>query len=473
MSKRYDAIIVGGGPNGLAAAIELARAGRTTLLLEAEATIGGGSRSAEVTLPGFVHDICSAIHPLGVGSPFMRTLPLTEHGLQWVYPKVSLAHPLDDGTAVVLQRSVAATAATLGRDANRYYRLVAPLVRNWQAIVDATLRPLVPPRRPFTMARFGLRALWPATLLARAAFREERTRALFAGLASHAIMPLEKISTAAFGFVLLMLGHAVGWPFPQGGSQKIPNAMASYLRSLGGEIQTGVRVDSLSQLPDARAVLFDVTPRQLLSIAGDRLPQQYQNALQRYRYGPGVFKVDWALDGPIPWTADECRRTATVHVGGTLDEIAASERASWNGQHVQQPFVLVAQHTLFDATRAPKGKHTAWGYCHVPNGSTEDMTDVIEQQIERFAPGFRSRILARSTKNAVEMQHYNANYIGGDINGGVQDVFQLFMRPVARLDPYSTPASGLYLCSSSTPPGGGVHGMCGYWAARSALRSLE
>ncbi|MFL5803020.1 MAG: phytoene desaturase family protein [Roseiflexaceae bacterium] len=473
MPERYDAIVVGAGPNGLAAAVALARAGRSTLVLEAEPSVGGGARSAELTLPGFVHDICSAVHPLGIGSPFFRTLPLAEHGLHWLYSPAPLAHPLDDGTAVLLERSVAATAAALGRDGAAYRRLVAPLVRRWEPTAAAILGPVLPPRHPLALARFGLRALWPASLLAQALFRGERARALFAGMAAHAIMPLEQPATAAFGLVMLLFGHAVGWPFPHGGAGRIADALASYLRALGGEARTGMRIESLDQLPPARALLFDVAPRQLLSIAGERLPAGYRRALGRYRYGPGVFKVDWALDGPIPWAAPECARAATVHLGGTLQEIAASERAPWQGVHATRPFVLLTQPSLFDPTRAPAGKHTAWAYCHVPHGSTEDMTERIEQQVERFAPGFHARILARSTIGPAALERHNANYIGGDIGGGAQNLAQLFTRPVARLDPYTTPARGIYLCSSSTPPGGGVHGMCGYWAARSALRDIS
>jgi len=473
MPKRCDAIIVGAGPNGLAAAITLARAGHAVLVLEAEPTVGGGTRSAALTLPGFVHDICSAVHPLGLGSPFFRGLPLAEHGLRWIHPPAPLAHPLDDGTTVVLERSIAATAAALGPDAAAYHRLIGPLVRRWERTVDGILAPLRLPRHPLALARFGLRAIWPARAMAETVFKGERARALFAGMAAHAIMPLEHPVTAAVGLVLSLLGHAVGWPIPQGGSQRIADAMANYLGSLGGEIRTGVRVETIAQLPPARAVLFDLTPRQLLAISGDRLPAAYRRALQRYRYGPGVFKIDWALDGPIPWKAPECARAATVHLGGTLAEIAAGERMVWRGGHPERPFVLLAQPSLFDPTRAPEGKHTAWAYCHVPNGSTFDMTKRIEQQIERFAPGFCDRVLARSVLGPAAMEQHNANYIGGDIAGGVQDLRQLFTRPAVRLDPYSTPAEGIYICSSSTPPGGGVHGMCGYWAARSALRKMS
>jgi phytoene dehydrogenase-like protein len=418
-----------------------------------------------------VHDVCSAIHPLGAASPFFRTLPLKDHGLEWIYPEAELAHPLDDGTAVMIERSLDATVEHLGRDGTAYRRLLAPLVEHYQEILHEFVGPLRVPRYPLTLVGFGIRAIWPATTLAKIVFRGERARAVYAGMAAHAIMPLEKPATAAFGLMLGMLAHAVGWPMAKGGSQSIANALASYLRSLGGEIVTGQCITAFDQLPPARAYLFDVTPHQLLSIMGDKLPVRYRTKLQHYRYGPGVFKMDFALSDPIPWKAKDCARAGTVHLGGTLDEVAAGERATWRGQHPRQPFVLIAQQSLFDPTRAPSGKHTAWAYCHVPNGSTNDMSLLIEAQIERFAPGFRDCVLARSMRTAMDMQQYNPNYIGGDINGGVQDLMQLFTRPVARLVPYSTPVKGVYICSSSTPPGGGVHGTCGYYAARAALRS--
>ncbi|HEY6749879.1 MAG TPA: NAD(P)/FAD-dependent oxidoreductase [Rubrobacteraceae bacterium] len=473
MSERgngtYDAVVVGSGPNGLAAAVELARNGRSVIVLEAEATVGGGARSAELTLPGFVHDVGSAIHPLGYASPFFSTLPLEEHGLEWVHPPAPLAHPFDDGTATVLERSVEETGRTLGSDAEAYQRLMQPIARDFDRIVGSLLGPPRLPRHPVALAGFGLRALRSARGLAEGLFRGEKAKGLFAGNAAHSFLPMEQAPSASFGLVLSAVGHAAGWPFPKGGSQKIADALVSYLRSMGGEVYTGVRVGSIEEVPRTRTVLFDVTPRQLLKIAGEHFTGRYRRALECYRYGPGVFKVDFALDGPIPWRAEECLRAGTVHIGGTLDEISAGEAAVSRGEHPEHPFVLLAQQSLFDASRAPEGKHTVWAYCHVPNGSTIDMTERIEAQIERFAPGFRDRILAKSTMGPADLQRINANHVGGDINGGIMDFRQLFTRPTARLTPYSTPAKGLYICSSSTPPGGGVHGMCGYFAARAAL----
>ena len=470
--SEFDAVIVGSGPNGLAAAITLAREGWRVLVLEGKETIGGGMRSAELTLPGFIHDICSSIHPLGLGSPFFRSLPLAELGLEWVHPDIPMAHPFDDGHAAALHRSIEQTAETLGRDAAAYQRLMTPLVRDWEKLMHEFLGPLRPPRYPFAMARFGLNALWPAKTLAEWRFQDEKARGFFAGLAAHSIMPLEWLTTSAFGLMLGILGHAVGWPMPQGGTQQIANTLVRYLESLGGRVETGTMVRSLRELPPAKAILLDVTPRQVLHIAGDELPPGYRRQLRNYRYGQGVFKIDYALSEPIPWQAEACRRAGTVHIGPTLAEIAQGEQAIWQGQHPEQPYVLVAQHSLFDPTRAPAGKQTAWVYCHVPNGSTTDMTQVIENQIERFAPGFRDCILARHTMTSTDYQRYNPNYIGGDINGGVQDWRQLFTRPVPRLNPYTTPLKNLFLCSSSTPPGGGVHGMCGVFAAKAVLNAV-
>ena len=470
---RFDAIVVGSGPNGLAAAVELARAGKSVRVYEAKDTIGGGTRTAELTLPGYWSDICSAIHPLGIGSPFFRTLPLADYGLEWIHPALALAHPFDDGTAAVLERSVEATADSLGGDAAAYRRLMTPLVENWEPISRYILGPLRPPAHPVTLARFGLAAIQSAKGLADRHFTGERARALFAGLASHSMLPLEQPPTAAFGLVLGVAGHAVGWPFPRGGSQRIAEALAGYLRTLYGQVVTGTPVESLDDLPPTQSVLCDVGPRQLLAMAGKRLPGGYERQLRAFRYGPGAFKIDYALDGPIPWRTAVCARAGTVHVGGTLEDIAAAERSVWHGVPPERPFVLVAQQSLFDATRAPEGKQVAWVYCHVPNGSDFDMTERIEAQIERFAPGFRERVLARHVMMPRDLHAYNANYVGGDINGGVQDLLQLFTRPVARVVPYTTPARGLYICSSSTPPGGGVHGMCGYFAARAALWGMR
>jgi len=472
--SEYDAIVVGAGPNGLAAALTLAQAGEKVLVLEAKETIGGGARSAELTLPGFYHDPCSAIHPLGVASPFFRQLPLAEYGVEWIYPPVALAHPFDDGSAAILERSIKASATSMGKDGRAYSRLMKPLVDSWGAILDDILGPLpLPPRHPIALTRFGLHAMRSARGLAESQFQGAQARAIFAGMAGHGMLPLEAPTTASIGLVLGLLAHAVGWPIPKGGSQVIVDALADQLRSLGGEIRTGWEVTSLDDLPPSRIVLLDVTPRQVLQIAGKRLPSGYRQKLSTYRYGPGVFKVDYALAGPIPWKAAECTQAGTVHLGGTLDEISASESAVWRGEHSSKPLVLLAQQSLFDDSRAPQGNHTAWAYCHVPNGSNVDMTECITEQIERFAPGFRDLILATSTRSAAQMQLYNPNYVGGDINGGVQDWRQLFTRPVARWVPYSTPLEGVYICSSSTPPGGGVHGMCGVHAARAAMKALN
>lgn len=465
----YDAVVVGSGPNGLGAAITLAQAGKRVLVYEARDKIGGGCRSAELTLPGFVHDICSAIHPGAVTSPFMRSLPLGEFGLEWVYSPLAMAHPFDDGSAAVLSRSIRQTSLSLGQDASAYRRLMGPIARNWGKISPAVLGPLSIPHHPFALARFGLPALLSTRRLASLAFKGDRARGFFAGLSAHSMLPLETPATAAAGLLLGTLGHVVGWPFARGGSQKIVDVMACYLRRLGGEIVTSTTVDSLERLPGAGAIMFDVTPRQLVKIAGEKLPERYKKRLGRYRYGPGVFKIDYALDGPVPWKAEECRQAATVHLGGTLEEIASAEAAVWRGEHPERPFVLTAQQSLFDPTRAPEGKHAFWAYCHVPANSTFDMTERIEAQIERFAPGFRDRILARHVMSPVDMQDYNANYIGGEINGGVQDLRQLYTRPTPAWRPYRTPSKGIYICSSSTPPGGGVHGLCGYFAARTAL----
>ena len=450
--------MIGSGPNGLAAAILLARAGHTVTVHEASGTIGGGTRSAELTLPGFLHDVCSSIHPMAVNSPCFEHFPLAEHGLEWIDPPLACAHPLDDGTAVILDRSLDITATNLGQDGNAWRKLIGPLIDIWPRIRNDALSPLLRiPRHPLLMAKFGLHALRPARALAEGQFRGHRARALFAGMAAHSVLPLEDIPSAAIALVFAICAHTRGWPLPLGGSQRIADALVSYLRTLGAEVLPNSPVTTL---PDAPVVMCDITPRQFLSIAGERLPGGYRNALQRYRYGPGSFKVDWALDAPIPWQAKDCALAGTVHLGGTLEEIAA-----WEAKFEGHPFVLITQPSLFDPSRAPNGKHTAWGYCHVPNGSTQDMTNAIESQVERFAPGFRSRILARYTSSPAQLEARNANIIGGDVGGGAMSLRQTLIRPTPSL--YRTPLKGVYLCSSSTPPGGGVHGMCGYNAVRS------
>jgi phytoene dehydrogenase-like protein len=473
MEPAPEAVVIGAGPNGLAAAIALARAGVSVLVVEAEDEPGGGTRSRELTLPGFVHDVCSAVHPTGILSPFFRTLPLAEHGLTWRFPRASVAHPLDAGPAVMLVRSLEDTCAGLGRDARAWRRLVAPFLADPHALLADAMAPLRLPSHPLLLARFGLRAAFSANRLARVLFREERARALLAGLAAHSILPLTQPLTAALGVLFAVTAHAVDWPVAEGGSRAIARALVSYLGSLGGRVDTGRRIERLAELDGARVVLFDTSPDQLARIAGDALPAGYRRRLGRYRYGPGVFKLDWALDGPIPWRDPACREASTVHVGGTLAEICASERDMYRGRHADRPFLIVCQQSELDPTRAPAGRHTGYAYCHVPHGSTLDRTDAIERQLERFAPGFRDRILARHAMSAADFEKYNPNYRGGAITGGVADALQLFNRPVTRLDPYATPNPRLFICSAATPPGGGVHGQCGYWAARSALRRME
>jgi phytoene dehydrogenase-like protein len=461
--------VVGSGPNGLAAAIRLAEQGLSVKVFEASDTIGGGMRTKELMQPGFRHDVCSAIHPLAASSPYLKHLPLEKHGLEWITPEFPVAHPMDDGTAVVMHHNISQTVEELGVDGSSYRSAMEPIADNWDTLTSDFLGPLRFPKHPIDLALFGLKALQPASLFQRR-FKDERAKALFAGLVAHSILPLNAISTSAIGLVLGAAGHAVGWPMPKGGSQSIAEAMAGYFKSLGCEIETGSEITSVEQLPPSRAMLMDITPRQLIQIAGDRLPGSYINRLKKYRYGSGVFKVDYILSEPVPWNDPRCQRAGTIHLGGTFDEIAAGEKMMDSGQHVEKPYVLIAQQSNFDDTRTPDNRHTLWAYCHVPNGSTRDMTTEIENQIERFAPGFIDTIEQRHTMNTDQFHEYNANYFGGDINGGRQDIWQLFTRPVHLIHPYATPAKGLYLCSSSTPPGGGVHGMCGYHAATLALR---
>ena len=473
MADEYDAVIVGSGPNGLAAAITLARAGCSVLVCEANATIGGGTRSAELTLPGFVHDVCSAVHPLACGSPFLKTLSLERCGLEWIYPEIPLAHPLDDGLAACLHRDVDVTAEQLRGDSSAYRRLMKPFARNWEKLANEFLQPMLHwPQHPLSLARFGIPALCPATLLSKISFRHKPARALFGGIAAHSFLPLESIASSAFGLVLGMAGHAVGWPIPRGGSQSIANALANYLREHGGKIETNRRVENLNHLPKSRAVLLDVSVWGFLRIASEQLPSGYRRRLESFRHGPGIFKIDYALSGPIPWKAEPCRYAGTVHLGGTIDEMAATERDVARGRIPERPFTLVAQQSLFDETRAPRGQHTLWAYCHVPFGCEVDVSDRIESQIERFAPGFRDCILVRHKMGAADLEKSNPNLTGGDINGGAANLMQLIARPILSPKPYRTALRGVYLCSASTPPGGGVHGMCGYHAARLALREI-
>lgn len=461
--------MIGAGPNGLTAAILLARAGFRITVFEAADSIGGGARSAELTLPGFLHDVCSAVHPLAIASPAFSNFPLAIHGLEWIQPPVPLAHPLDDGSAAILSRSIQQTGAALGADGEAYARVASPFVHRWQEFVAEILQPVVHlPRAPLLLARFGWQALWPASAAARRLFHGPQARALFAGLAAHSLLPLHAPGSAAYAWVLAIAAHAAGWPIPRGGSQRIAHALAAYFESLGGTIITNTTIRSLGDLQPGALVLCDVTPRQFLEIAGAQLTGSFRNRLKSYRYGPGVFKIDWALSGPVPWRARECSQAGTLHLGGSLEEIELSEKNASAGRISERPFVLFVQPSLFDASRAPAGQHTAWAYCHVPNGSGVDMTARIEAQVERFAPGFGEAILARHTFTAAQLEHHNANLIGGDISGGLQNLTQLVFRPAPSL--YRTPLRNVYLCSASTPPGGGVHGMCGYHAARLALR---
>ena len=472
MKTRYDAIVVGSGPNGFAAAIALQRAGLSVLLIEGKELIGGGVRSAQLTLPGFIHDICSAVHPLGADSPFFNQLHLGQSGLQYLRPEYAIAHPFDDGSAVAIQSSVEMTAAQFGKDAGNYKRIYTTLVKEWPSVRSAFLGPLHVSAYSRAKAKFAYYAVSPGIHFAKHQFDTDAARSLFAGMAAHSMLPLNKVTTSSIGLVLNILAHRNGWPLPKGGAQQITNALAACFKRMGGEIQTGYMVTSLRQLPPSQAVLLDVTPAQLLSIAGDRFSALYKWQLRQYKYGPGVFKIDWALSEPVPFINAKCRSAATVHIGGSMHEIYIGEDVISKGHIADKPFVLLVQPGVVDTSRAPEGKHTAWAYCHVPNGSRMDMTDIIEKQVERFAPGFRDCIIARNVMNTHDLEDYNSNYIGGDINGGAATATQLFTRPVVRLSPYRTSAKGVYVCSSSTPPGGGVHGICGYYAARRALKDL-
>lgn len=468
--KRYDAVVVGTGPNGLAAAITIARTGRSVIVFEASEVAGGGVRSEQLTLPGFIHDVCSAVHPLAVTSPFMRSLSLEKYGLKWIYPPSPLAHPLDDGTVVMLERSLEETAANLGDDEDRYRAMTVPFIDRWQDLFDDILRPALHlPRHPLLLGRFGIHAVLSAEALSCLSFRGDRARALFIGIAAHTNTRLDRAGTAGVGLGLLLAAHARGWPIPKGGAQRLTDALVSYLKSLGGEVVLGVEVRSLEQLPESRWVFLDVAPSRVPELVGARLSVELSTRLQTYRHGPGVFKMDWALSAPIPWRSPEVARAGTVHLGGSMAEVVRSERGPELGEHSDRPFVLLSQPSLFDASRCPPGQHTAWAYSHVPNGSTRDMSVEIESQIERFAPGFQDRILRRSTLTTVDMQRKNSNLVGGDIGGGAFNLMKL-ARPLApSLSPYRL-GEGLYLCSSSTPPGPGVHGMCGFHAVAHALR---
>jgi phytoene dehydrogenase-like protein len=467
VTTEYDAVVIGSGPNGLVAAVEIARSGRSVLVVEGADRHGGGTRTEELTEPGFHHDVCSTIHPLGVASAALRALPLEEHGVRWIHPDAPLAHPLPD-RAAILERSIDATAARLGDDGTRWKDLLGLVAGPGFDLVDQLLDPFTVPRHPRALARFGVTGIRSAQAVVRR-FEHDEAAALFTGLAGHSIQALDAPITGGFGMLLGGLAHLVGWPFAAGGSQSIADALVSLLELHGGTIERGRWISSVDELPRSHVVLADTSPRAVVRLLGDRTPSRWRRQVERFQHGPGVFKVDWALDGPVPWRDDEVARAATVHVGGTAPEMIAAEAEVVAGRHPDRPFVLAAQTSLFDPSRAPSGKHTLWGYCHVPNGSTVDMTDRIEQQIERFAPGFRDRIVGRHTMDTVAIERHGPNYVGGDINGGVADLRQFAFRPVISPRPWIVPVDGWYLCSSSIAPGGGVHGMCGHRAARSAL----
>lgn len=469
----YDAVVIGSGPNGLAAAITLAEAKRRVLLVEAAPDIGGGTRTAELTKPGFLHDICSAVHPLGVSSPFFMKTDLSKFGLEWIYPEASVIHALEPERAVVLYPDMDKTAAGLGADGDAYRRLLAPFLKKTDILLEQILHPFTPfPKTPFLMARFGLRGMSSATSMAKSWFREDAAKALLAGMAAHSVLPLEQRFTGAVGLMFGVIGHRIAWPIAKGGSRAIAHAMARYLTSMGGEIIVNKKIQSMDQLPKAKAYLWNLTPSGLCQIEGLTLPKSYEKKLKAFRHGPGVYKIDWALSGPVPWLHEDYKKAATVHIGGTIEEVAKAERLPWEGKVADKPFILFAQQSLFDETRAPEGQHTGWGYCHVPANCQENMEEAILAQMERFAPGFRDLVIDRHIMTPQAMESHNPNYPGGDITGGVMDMWQIFTRPVHLFSPYSTPLPDTFLCSASTPPGAGVHGMCGYFSAQAALGSV-
>ena len=468
--KHYDGIIIGSGVNGLSAAIYLQQRGLKTIIYEGGSVPGGSTKTEALTLPGFLHDTGSAIHPMAFASPFLKTLPLEKYGLKWIFPEIPYAHPFLDGSALAAYADVSQTAAQLGVDQKAYNRIFDNLTKKWEGIAPDMLGPLTIPKHPIDFIEFGLKAMLSAERLSNHYFQDEKTKAFFYGASAHATLPLDAWASSAFGLVLSCMAHKYNWPFPEGGAQAIISALVSYYESLGGELVLNAPVTDMRQVPSATTYLCDLTPKQLLKIRNTNLSNFYRKRLSNFKYGAGIFKVDWALDGPIPFTNEKCRKAGTIHLGYSTAELKESEKNCNEGRHTNAPYVLLAQHTVYDKTRAPEGKHTAWAYCHVPNGSTEDRTEAIENQIERVAPGFKKIILARSTKNTKEMQAFNPNIIGGDINGGKQDLTQLFTRPVVKISPYNTSNSQIYLCSSSTPPGGGVHGMCGYHAAKQVFK---
>jgi phytoene dehydrogenase-like protein len=473
LEKKYDVVIVGSGPNGLSAGIYLAKKGMSTLIIEAADTAGGGMRTAPLTLPGFSHDVCSAVHPVGVLSPFFKTLGLEKYGLEWIYPQASVAHPLDSENAVILYKSIEQTADGLGEDARMYKRILQPLADHMDWLMEDSFKPLGIPKHPLFLAKFGMKAFWPAMAFADHCFKEKKARALFAGCAAHSILPFDKFFTTAIGLVFLSSAHAVNWPVAKGGSSSIASALLSLYTSSGGDIKYNTAITDYKELPEARVYIFDTDPYQVADIAKGQLPASYSNRLKKYNVGPGIFKIDYALNGPIPWSDPHVLEASTVHLGGTIEEIAKGEKDAWQGRYSEKPYVLMAQQSQFDSSRSPAGQHTCWAYCHVPFGSDRDMSEVIENQIERFAPGFKKTILAKHSMNAKQLHSYNLNYVGGAVTGGAADITQLFTRPVARFDPYSTPNDKIFMCSASTPPGGGVHGMNGYYAALSVIKKLS